>query len=408
MGKVKRNLLMSVLLLVVMGIFAVLTIFVVVDAVNKKYYEDLNVDYEVQEEAPNIILTFARHEGSEVNNTTTKVVLNEEKDKFRLDGVVPEVTDGTVTNLDAITNENGGEFYFFSTNPAFIDVQETPEDPNLIFSETDIRYYISTEENPIWYDVPTENVFTLYSVFLTPNVHNADFASAPLLNTGADVIISHDVVSVPYNAFGDLQGVMMGSGDPVVAQIESVVLPNSVKSIESNFSYVELLLGELSGMMGDEASLENLKLGGAFMGCETMADGVTAISVAPGLGLGATSELSLYKEILDVYSKLHFIEKDGSYNLKTVVSYTTKILFKHGLRDSNDIQKCADVWVYPIEYFCPVSVKDGKLRITDNTRSIHHYSQSWQSPVRKYGRKILLAIGGSRLKDLCKIIFRIK
>ena len=45
MGKVKRNLLTSVLLLVVMGIFAVLTIFVVVDAVNKKYYEDLNVDY---------------------------------------------------------------------------------------------------------------------------------------------------------------------------------------------------------------------------------------------------------------------------------------------------------------------------------------------------------------------------
>lgn len=144
---------------------------------------------------------------------------------------------------------------------------------------------------------------------------------------------------------------------------------------------------------------------GSFMGCETMADRLTAISVAPGLGLGATSELSLYKEILDVYSKLHFIEKDGSYNLKTVVSYTTEILFKHGLRDSNDIQKCADVWVYPIEYFCPVSVKDGKLRITDNTRSIHHYSQSWQSPVRKYGRKIILLIGGERLKNILKVLF---
>ena len=144
---------------------------------------------------------------------------------------------------------------------------------------------------------------------------------------------------------------------------------------------------------------------GSFMGCETMADGLTAISVAPGLGLGATSELSLYKEILDVYSKLHFIEKDGSYNLKTVVSYTTEILFKHGLRDSNDIQKCADVWVYPIEYFCPVSVKDGKLRITDNTRSIHHYSQSWQSPVRKYGRKTILLIGGERLKNILKVLF---
>ncbi len=234
MGKVKKNLLTSILLLVVMGIFAVLTIFVVVDAVNKKYYEDLNVDYEVQEEAPNIILTFARHEGSEVNNTTTKVVLNEEKDKFRLDGIVPEVTDGTVTNLDEITNENGGEFYFFSTNPAFINVQETPEDPNLIFNDTDIRYYVSTEENPIWYDVPTENVFTLYSVFLTPNVHNSDFANAPL-NTITDAIVSHDVVNLPEDAF-------KGSSSSRPSALTTVLLPEALQSIgDFSFQYCRSL-----------------------------------------------------------------------------------------------------------------------------------------------------------------------
>lgn len=144
---------------------------------------------------------------------------------------------------------------------------------------------------------------------------------------------------------------------------------------------------------------------GSFMGCETMADGLTTISVNPGLGLGVTPKHSLYKEILDAYNGLNFIKKNGSYNQKTVVSYTTEILFKHGLRSSNDIQKCADVWVYPIEYFCPVSVKDGKLRITNNTRSIHHYSQSWQSPIRKYGRRIALLIGGKRLKDVLKKIF---
>ncbi len=231
-----------------MGIFAVLTIYVVIDAINKKYYEDLNVDYEVQEEAPNIILTFARHEGSEVNNTTTKVVLNEEKDKFRLDGIVPEITDGTVTNLDAITNENGGEFYFFSINPAFIDVQETPEDPNLIFNDTDIRYYVSTEENPIWYDIPSENVFTLHAVFLTPNVHNSDFENAPLLNTDTNVIISHDVVEVPYNAFSDIM-TYAESGEGI-APITSVVIPNSVKSINS--------------VVDVDVDMGNMIIGGAF------------------------------------------------------------------------------------------------------------------------------------------------
>ena len=168
---------------------------------------------------------------------------------------MPEVTDGTVTNLDEITNENGGEFYFFSTNPAFINVQETPEDPNLIFSETDTRYYISTESKPIWYDVPTENVFTLYSVFLTPNVHNSDFANAPLLNTtDTNVIISHDVVDVPYNAFSDLLNLQGGS-------VESVVIPNSVKSINSL------------------VDMESETISGAFALCTTLQDIIIPSSV---------------------------------------------------------------------------------------------------------------------------------
>ena len=79
MGSSKRNLLTSVLLLVVMGVFAVLTIFIVVDAINKKYYNDIKVEYEVQEESPNVILTFARNEGSNFSTDNTKVVLNEDK-----------------------------------------------------------------------------------------------------------------------------------------------------------------------------------------------------------------------------------------------------------------------------------------------------------------------------------------
>ena len=152
-------------------------------------------------------------------------------------------------------------------------------------------------------------------------------------------------------------------------------------------------------------SMDDIVARGSFMGCETMPDEATAISVAPGLGLGASPKLSLYKEILNLYNELHFIEKGGTYNLKTVVSYTTEILYKNGLKNTKDIQKCADVWVYPDEYFCPISVKDGKLRITNNTRSIHHYSQSWQSPIRKYGRKIALLIGGKQLKKILKKIF---
>ena len=255
MGSSKRNLLTSILLLVVMGVFAVLTIFIVVDAINKKYYNDIKVEYEVQEESPNVILTFARNEGSNFSTDNTKVVLNEDETKFRIDGTVPTIENGVVTNLDDLTSSDGREFYFFSTNSSFIDPQEDPENPDFIFSETDSRYYVSTESDPIWYDVPksSENL-TLYSVFLTPNVHNSDFANAPLLSIDPNVIISHDVVDIPYNAFNGL----MANELP---KIESVVIPNSVESINSKFDTV-------SGIMG-----------GAFAMCSTLTDIVIPSSV---------------------------------------------------------------------------------------------------------------------------------
>ena len=262
MGSAKRNLLTSILLLVVMGVFAVLTIFIVVDAINKKYYNDIKVEYEVQEESPNVILTFARNEGSNFSTDNTKVMLNEDKTKFRIDGTVPEIQNGIVTNLDDLTSNDGREFYFFSTNSSFIDPQEDPENPDFIFSETDSRYYVSTESDPIWYDVPKSNEnLTLYSVFLTPNVHNSDFANVPLLNTSPNVIISHDVVDIPYNAFSDLMAYQQSQGQTGAAKIESVVIPNSTKSINSEFDINAQILG------------------GAFFGCTTLTNIIIPSSV---------------------------------------------------------------------------------------------------------------------------------
>ena len=251
-----------------MGVFAVLTIFIVVDAINKKYYNDIKVEYEVQEEEElnNVILAFARNEGSAYSTETVKAVRNpEDETKFRIDGTVPEIQNGIVTNLDDLTSSDGREFYFFSTNSSFIDPQEDPENPDFIFSEPDSRYYVSTEDNPIWYDVPksSENL-TLYSVFLTPNVHNSDFANGPLLNTSPNVIISHDVTKIPYNGFSDLLPAMMG-GEPNTAKIETVVIPNSTKNIDSCL--------ELNYSTGEAF------FGGAFALCTTLTDIVIPGSV---------------------------------------------------------------------------------------------------------------------------------
>ena len=122
---------------------------------------------------------------------------------------------------------------------------------------------------------------------------------------------------------------------------------------------------------------------GAFMGREAGAYmknmGSLGLGVAPGLGLGANPGLGLYKEFLQRYDNLHFILADGTLNTKTIVSYTTEILVKHGLdNNNNEPQEVAGVWVYPSDVFCPMDhTLANKITITDRTVSIHLYDCSW-------------------------------
>ena len=86
-------------------------------------------------------------------------------------------------------------------------------------------------------------------------------------------------------------------------------------------------------------SLDDIITKGAFMGCETSpTKDNQIITVNPGLGLGVEPKNAIYKELLDLYNKRSFILSDGSMNLKTIVTTTTEVLFKHGLQINNEIQ----------------------------------------------------------------------
>lgn len=118
---------------------------------------------------------------------------------------------------------------------------------------------------------------------------------------------------------------------------------------------------------------------GAFMGCET-SDKYTSgfgMAVNPGLGIGVTSGCALYREILKEYNCSHFLNDDGTNNYLTIVDRTTEILKRHGFISNDKIQKVADVYIYPKEFFCPMDYATGKVEITENSRSIHWYDASW-------------------------------
>lgn len=120
-------------------------------------------------------------------------------------------------------------------------------------------------------------------------------------------------------------------------------------------------------------SMDDLLLAGPFMGCERDGDN----RVAHGLGAAATPRLAIYKELIDSYKDDNYIERDGAINPTTIVDRTTDILKKHGLKDIIGIQKVAELTIYPTEFFCPKSFDTGKIKITENTHSIHWYDASW-------------------------------
>lgn len=150
---------------------------------------------------------------------------------------------------------------------------------------------------------------------------------------------------------------------------------------------------------------------GPFMGVEVDSESesqlvVTGLGVNPGLGLGVTPGLELYKEILEYYVPLHFVNDDGSLNQITIVKHTTNVLIENGLKQTSDLQNVAGVWIYPRDYFNPLDSLTGKLTITENTRSIHWYMNSWsnRSKLYRYLSKLSHRICGLTFHRLKNII----
>ncbi len=128
--------------------------------------------------------------------------------------------------------------------------------------------------------------------------------------------------------------------------------------------------------------MDDILANGAFMGLES------AGNIASGLGIAAGSEETIFKEILKSYEGEKFVNKDGTLNLKTVVVRVSDIFRKHGFTNEVTIQRCAGITIYPMEYFCPKSIKTGLIKLTDNSYTIHHYDGSWCSvPLKRLIRR---------------------
>lgn len=115
----------------------------------------------------------------------------------------------------------------------------------------------------------------------------------------------------------------------------------------------------------------------AFIGFERIG------SVNSGAGFGAKKGFPIIKELRDLYNSKEFINFENPNDMILCPIYETEVLRKHGLVLNGDFQIVDDICVYPVMYFNAKSLYSDKIRITDETISIHHCTWTWAGEKNK-------------------------
>ena len=166
----------------------------------------LNITYLAPFE--DVVLSIANDEGSDINASNLSFELNEDRTQFKIIG--PDTSD-----TSAITNSNGSEFYYFSTNSEVLNTTgytdpgtayylssrgtstaNTKYDDNGLELTSEEMELTSSTTKEYWYDVPDSKIY-LYPAFMKPN--NTTGGSSG--GSSGEIIISHSVTTMPSDAF---------------------------------------------------------------------------------------------------------------------------------------------------------------------------------------------------------------
>lgn len=140
-------------------------------------------------------------------------------------------------------------------------------------------------------------------------------------------------------------------------------------------------------------SIDDILANGGYMGFEKNPSKKNRGLVNPGIGFASEKNNILLKDLIDLYSSLHFVDECGNLcTNKTVVHYTTDILQKYGLNNSLANQYICGFTIYLEEYFSPISLITHRLHLTKNTRSIHRFMGSWATQNNSIIEKLRLIL----------------
>lgn len=101
-------------------------------------------------------------------------------------------------------------------------------------------------------------------------------------------------------------------------------------------------------------------------------------SVATGLGFGAVKRARIVQLLFDDYDNLHFIS-EGRLDLTPCPARNRHVFSEYGFRLDGTLQMKNGVALFPSEYFCPKNYFSNRIKLTEHTVAVHHYSASWKT-----------------------------
>ena len=126
----------------------------------------------------------------------------------------------------------------------------------------------------------------------------------------------------------------------------------------------------------------------AFTGCENQQYCVTGI-------IAAEKEHPWIKDLLDGYKNRSFILSNGDIDTIPNTEIITKATIeRYEWNPVNEYQVLKeDLHIYPFSVFCAKDFKTGRVVVTHETYTVHHFSGSWHSKSDKLKMRIIRLLG---------------
>lgn len=107
-----------------------------------------------------------------------------------------------------------------------------------------------------------------------------------------------------------------------------------------------------------------------------------------GLGFGAEKNTPILLKLMETYQSIPFINEDGNYDTTPCPDRDTVVFKEHGYKTEDSFQILFDnIACLPTDYLSPKDYLSEKLTITDNTYTIHHFSESWKTDQERQAMK---------------------